>query len=335
MVKNSIYEQFKELNNKRISDTQQGYNVLPIEGTQHKLGVSSEGYPMFFIKTKRSQTAPRNILLNILKVEYSVPCKFRDDSDQEIDDLYTIITLQSEDDSLYYDFIDIVILMLHRLEDEPSTRNIAIEVENLSSIFSAMNCPPLKKIQGLWAELLVIEQSRKPDVLINAWHTQTNAKYDFTLGRDKIEVKSTRSEVRKHHFSLDQLNPTPHSQLLIASVVVRESGHGNGGKTLRDLYNLLSDKVNSNNAKLRLYQIIITSLGNDYKHFDDECFDYIGAKDSLKYFDYHLIPGIDKSNVDQGVSSVGFDSDLSGVIDINSPESNFDVSSSPLYKSLF
>lgn len=148
-------------------------------------------------------------------------------------------------------------------------------------------------------------------------------------------MKSTRSEVRKHHFSLDQLNPTPHSQLLIASVVVRESGHGNGGKTLRDLYNLLSDKVNSNNAKLRLYQIIITSLGNDYKHFDDECFDYIGAKDSLKYFDYHLIPGIDKSNVDQGVSSVGFDSDLSGVIDINSPESNFDVSSSPLYKSLF
>ena len=121
MVNNSIYEQFKELSNKRMSDTQQGYHVLPIEGKQHKLGVSSEGYPMFFIKTKRSQTAPRNILLNILKVEYSVPCKFKDDSDQVMDNLYTIITLQSEDDALYYDFIDIVILMLHRLEDVPST----------------------------------------------------------------------------------------------------------------------------------------------------------------------------------------------------------------------
>lgn len=115
MVKNSIYEQFKELSNKRMSDTQQGYHVLPIEGTQHKLGVSSEGYPMFFIKTKRSQSAPKKILLNILKVVYSVPCKFKDDSDQEIDNLYTIITLQSEDNALYYDFIDIVILMLHRL----------------------------------------------------------------------------------------------------------------------------------------------------------------------------------------------------------------------------
>ena len=65
---------------------------------------------------------------------------------------------------------------------------------------------------------------------IRSYYDSPAAKYDFTLGRDKIEVKSTSSEERIHHFSLDQLNPSPNSRLLIASVIVRESGQGNGGR---------------------------------------------------------------------------------------------------------
>lgn len=72
-----------------------------------------------------------------------------------------------------------MIMMFDRMPEIPSKREIAIEVENLISIFSAMTCPPRKKIQGLWTELLVIEQSYKPEVLIKAWHESPTAKYDF------------------------------------------------------------------------------------------------------------------------------------------------------------
>jgi len=47
------------------------------------------------------------------------------------------------------------------------------------------------------------------------------------------------------------------------------------------------------------------------------------------------VPGISKDGIMQGVSSVGFNSDLTGVIDVLSPESTFSVTDSPLFNSIF
>lgn len=155
---------------------------------------------------------------------------------------YAIITLRSPEWALQSSFIDIVVLMLQKIQPVPSRKTLSVEVEKLITIFSALVTPPVKKMQGLWGELLVIEQSKYPETLVNAWHSSLNAKFDFTLGRDKIEVKTTSSENRIHHFSIDQLNPSPSSRLLIASITVRESGEGNGGKSVRDLFDAIYQK---------------------------------------------------------------------------------------------
>ena len=90
--------------------------------------------------------------------------------------------------------------------------------------------------------MLLIEQSKNPTKIARAWHSQPNSKYDFNLGGEKIEVKSTQSENRIHHFSLDQLNPSPNSKLIICSVIVRESAQGENGFSVFDLY----DKIIQN-----------------------------------------------------------------------------------------
>lgn len=221
MQNQDIYNQFRSLNKER--DKSAGYPVIPIPDTNHKVGTSIEGYPKFFIRTNDIISVVPNIVLDILSVEYNLKGEFVDGK-KVFPHRYTIITLHSLDITLQENFIDIMILVLKRLKPIPTKREIAIEVENLISIFAALACPPRKKIQGLWAELLVIEQSYNPYILIKAWHQCPTAKYDFTLGRDKIEVKSSSSRRRVHHFSLEQIRPSLHSHVGIASVMVRESG---------------------------------------------------------------------------------------------------------------
>lgn len=332
MNNNQIFEQFRELANTEVGIGEVAAISLP--DMLHKLGISAEGFPKFFVCTNDSVSSAHNTSLEILTVEYNLPCTFVDDGVNEPHH-YTVITLRSLDQTLQMEFIDIAMMMFGRLEPMPSKREISLEVENLISIFSAMSCPPKKQIQGLWAEMLVIERSRFPETLINAWHADPSAKYDFTLGRDKVEVKSTSGEERKHHFSLDQLNPSRHSRLLIASVIIRESGHGNGGLSVSELRDKICEQVQSVDARLRLYQVMAETIGTDMHKLEGVYFDYVEASDTLRFFNSEDVPGIRKDTVGPGVSSVGFTSDLSGIIDIQDPESDFNREDSPLFRSLY
>lgn len=333
MQRIELFEQLKSLREGQSGGRE--FIVIPLEGMLHKMGVSVEGYPKFFICTNDTASSTKNTTLEILSVEYNLSCTFVDDNAAETSHFYTVITLRSLDESLQSEFIDIVLLMLQRLPEMPSKREIAIEVENLISIFSAMSCPPRKQIQGLWAELLVIERSLEPETVINAWHESPTSKYDFTMGRDKVEVKSTSGEERKHHFSLDQLNPSHKSRLLIASIIVRESGHGNGGMSVRELYDKICERVISIDARMHLYQVIAETIGTDIQKLENVFFDYVEASDTLRFYDANEVPGISKDGIMQGVSSVGFNSDLTGVIDVQSPDSTFSVTDSPLFNSIF
>ena len=333
MQRNELLEQLRALHNGNSEGGE--FTVVPLDKMAHKAGISEEGYPKFFVCTNDTASSTKNTTLEILSVEYNLSCTFIDDNDISIPHFYTVITLRSLDTTLQSEFVDIILLMLQRLPEMPSKREISIEVENLISIFSAMTCPPRKQIQGLWAELLVIERSMVPEMVINAWHNTPTSKYDFTLGRDKVEVKSTSGEERKHHFSLDQLNPSRNSRLLIASVVVRESGHGNGGLSVRELYDKICTRVTSIDARMHLYQVIAETIGTDMHKLENVFFDYVEASDTLRFYDSNDVPGINKDGIMPGVSSVGFSSDLTGIIDVQDNESAFAVTDSPLFNSLF
>lgn len=328
----TLFSRFQSLHNQTAEDGR--FTVIAIENLPHKLGTTQEGFPMFFVRTSPSVTSVQNIIREILSVEYNVSCKLIDDSGNVQEDVFSIITLRSPDVPLQSYFLEIFTLMLHKLQPTPSNRDLSIEVENLIAIFDALTNPPKKKIQGLWAELLVIEQSTNPEILINAWHSSPSAKYDFTLGKDKIEVKSTSAEERVHKFSLDQLNPSMNSNLLIASTIVRESGPAAEGLSVKGLYDKLRERVSDIDCQLRLYTVISETIGNDFAKLDSVYFDYTTAVDYLEFYDYHDIPSIPKDVVPTLVSEVRFSSNLNGLMDVRKAESPFDLESSPLFKSL-
>lgn len=331
MNENKIKEQFQKL--EVHSSGEESYKVITLPELQHKLGKSDEGYPKFFICVNESTSQVKNIVREFLTVEYNQVCRVESEEGQ-IKNTYAIITLRSLEWTLQSSFLDIVLLMLNNMQSLPSSKELAVEVENLITIFSAIENPPVKKMQGLWGELFVIEQSKYPEVLVNAWHSSPNAKFDFTLGRDKIEVKTTSSENRIHMFSLDQLNPSSNSRLLIASITVRESGQGNGGKSIRNLFDSIYAKVTGNKERLHLYEVMAVTIGRDISKLDSVFFDYTEAVDTLDFFRAQDIPHIAKKCVPAGVTEVKFASNLAEVPTAFSLECVKDYKNSPLFKSV-
>lgn len=328
----NIFNQFKNIQNGDAP--QDRFTVVTIDGMTHRLGRSQEGFPKFFVHTNSSASTVQNVIREILSVEYNVPCELVDNEGNHQKDSYSIITLRTQEIALQAYFIEIFTMMLEKMPETPSRRELSIEVENLITIFSALSNPPKKKIQGLWSELLVIEQSSHPETLINAWHNSPTAKYDFTMGRDKIEVKSTSSEDRVHKFSLDQLNPSPNSRLIIASTIVRESAPAADGLSVKGIYDKICERVTAINSRLRLYTVIAETIGTDLAKLENVYFDYTSAVDYLGYYDATEVPHIDKTDVPEFVTDVKFASNLTHLTDVRNSESHFDYSNSPLFKSL-
>ena len=93
-------------------------------------------------------------------------------------------------------------------------------MDRLIELFRAMTTPSRKSVQGLWAELFLIAQSRQPTILVDAWHMLPEDRYDFAMDDQRIEVKSFSGSLRQHHFSLEQLQPPEGVKTLIASMLV-------------------------------------------------------------------------------------------------------------------
>lgn len=327
-----IIDDFRSLENKTHKNNT--YNAISLCGLSHKLSSTKEHYPMFFVATNEVQNNVPNTIRELLSVEYDMDCTIKDSKGNTFRRKFAIITLRSDDEHLQAYFIEIFTLMLMKMP-HPSKQEVSIEVERLVTIFAALTHAPRKKIQGLWAELLVIEQSHNPYTLIKAWHSNPSSKYDFTLGRDKIEVKSSASTERKHHFSLGQLNPSPNSRLLIASTTVRESGENANGMSVKDLYNRICNRLTNTEAKIRLYIIIAQIIGRDMNKINSVFFDYVTASDTLAYYDYRMIPRILPKDVPQNVTEVEFTCDITKLKNITTFSHPFDNCDSLLFNSLF
>lgn len=314
MTEISLYYKFCKLLG-HIPNRNNAHPVEPIcEGSAHRIGCSQEGHPTFFIECS-DVVASKDIHLELIEVLFNQDCNLAITTNgKEIAKRYCVVKLKSHKKDFIRYFLDVFALVLDKLPSLPSTLELRSEISKLVLLFNAATTFSPSTVQGLWAELLVIEQSSNPDYLIRAWHVSTNDKFDFNDGIDKIEVKSTNNCYRKHEFALEQLNPNEGSRLLIASIFVIKTG---SGRNIFDLETSIIQKLNRTESVEKLKSLILKTLGENIDEAKDFCFDYSQAIDSLCYFDYKSIPSISTFNIPAGVSNVHFKSDLSNITPIN------------------
>lgn len=323
----SIFKIFQELKNETPSKID-GFIIANLPKIKnHKIGLSVDGLPLFFIKCE-NETNEKALDYNLesISIQFNQKCQLLSNDRKITDGVYTVIALKTDSIDLQEYFLNILYFVIFKLPEITKLKELKIEVEKLVSLFNKFSKLPTKTIQGLWAELLVIEQSSDPEYLVKAWHFSPTDKFDFNDGIDKIEVKSTAKSRRIHNFSLGQLNPNKNSNLIIASVFAVETGKG---KTIFDLVKLINDRVKSNEVSFNINEVILDTLGRDLEKTFEHYFDYQLAVDSLAFFDSELIPKIEISSIRQEISNIHFDSDLSQIVETKEIKTN-----SLLHKSL-
>lgn len=277
----------------------------------HKIGITQNGQPIFFIKcdnTTKLKTLDTN--LEFISVQFNRQCQLINQNKKTEEGIYTIILLKTDIEYLQEYFLKIVFVLIRNLADKPLLKDLKIEIDKLINLFSKFTKPPLKTIQGLWAELLIIEQSKNPDYLIQSWHNSSSDKYDFNDGIDKIEVKSTLKSRRIHSFSIEQLTPNKNSQLLIASIFTIETGTGTN---VSDLIEKIVNRIKDKNLSFRLNELAALTLGKDFEKSFEVFFDYQFALDSIQFYQSSDIPTIQQNNIPSNIMNVRFDCDLSNL----------------------
>ena len=305
---NSLYNRFLDLLNLEREDG--AYPVIPIsEHVPHKIGCSKEGYPLFFIASCDS-VKTSDIKLQLFHVMFNRDCNIENiETGLKETAKYNIIQLNSTNiDSQRY-FFGVMSLVLERLKGLPSIASLKSEITKIIRLFTDNPKLSLEVVRGLWAELLVIEQSSDPEYLVRSWHVTPNEKYDFNDSESKIEVKSTAGNERKHTFSLEQLNPGSNTSLLIASIFVQQTGIGS---TIFDLVDAISNRISDSNVIVTLRETVLTTIGPHLEEVSKLHFDYTKGIQDYALYDYRNVPSIKKEHIPIGVEKVVFQSDLTG-----------------------
>jgi len=282
-----------------------------------KIGVNYFGFPVILISSKFDQThlSQKNIKLKYIELTHNLECKVSENGKSIIDN-YSIIIFKSNEETLQNYFLGIAQTLLNSLSNNPTQKEVFETFKNFIEIFRSLTEIPTKTIQGLWAELMLIEQSKNPKTLINYWHNIPEEKFDFNADSQKIEVKSSSNLERVHIFMAEQLNPPNDSQVLIASIFTKQVSNG---INVLDLLDKIDNRIKEIELKEKIYRIVSRTLGNTFEQTTKIKYDYVLAKNSLRFYKHQDISKVGRINIPERVSEVKFKSDLTKItpIDIN------------------
>lgn len=302
------------------------YEVTDIsEGISHKLGRSTEGYPIVFVECSDAAFSP-NIQMKLFDVAFNQECTLRDVSRGEITKKYTIFQLKSTEIDYQQYFIEVVCLVLRKLAKLPKVKDLKTEIVKIINLFTESKILDKKIIKGLWAELFVIANSTDPLYLVKSWHVDPDDKYDFNDSVDKLEVKATSSTERIHSFSIEQLNPNKDSNLAIISIIVAVSGMG---VNMFDLIQKIGDRIHNIEAISKVKELVYETIGPNISQAKNSKFDISMAQNYSAVYDYRDVPSIKLEDVPNGVTSVKFSSCLKDI-----PRMDIKKSNSKLIKAL-
>jgi len=313
-----IFQLFKGLTQPQSTgDSRIRFSTSVIPGAEHcRVAMDKDGMPYMLISPREiSLVHSPPIVLRHIQVQHGISCRILgpDGSQDAIN--CTIIHCVDRDESMQEYFLRVMGSVAAYLGQDPTPETVMAVVSRLTDLFHALTLPPRRSLQGLWAELFMIANSKDAAKMVNCWRSTNDEHFDFADEDLRLEVKSAAGRIRRHHFSLAQLSPPFDSKILIASLFVEPAG---GGVSLDDLCAEIRTKlINTPDLLLRLDQVVAATLGRDWRYGQKEKFDRQLARETLEFFDAKNIPTVN-SDLPTGVSDVRFISDLSEISSVDS-----------------
>lgn len=286
------------------------YAVLPIPGYEsYLLGKDREGHACLLVAPRDRPGRPSApIRLEKLDVQFELRCQLRRGKEPERAGVYTVIRCRVLDRETTRYFLSICGTILGIVGDQPALRDLSAAVQRLAAIFQKIQQPPSRTLNGLFGELYVIQQSARPTVALEAWRVDDGARFDFSTGNLRLDVKTASGRVRAHSFSYDQCNPPPGTFAVAASLFIERVPVGLSLRAL--LENIETSVAAFPDLVLKLHEVVGATLGVALGDALGVAIDFRLAESSLRFYSLAEIPGI-RSPLPVGVSDVHFRSDIS------------------------
>jgi len=307
-----IFDKFKHLIIPSVKN-KITYSAAVVNKYGWRIGKDSNGLPLFLIPYDSANSYHKgNITLNNFSVIHNLQCKIIDDGN-ELHEKFSCILLKGDNEDLIQYFLIIGDSIIRIFDDNPSLKINDI-VNRFFKLFEALSKTPKKTIQGIWAEILVIYNSRDPNKLIKCWHNSPSDKFDFAYKSERVEIKSTQRDQRVHSFSIDQLNPQKGIKVLIGSIITKPHPHG---KSLNEIIILCRRKLMDVSLIEYLDKVIAETLGDTLENSLKYRFDFDLGLKSIKFFDSNKVPKIEEKDVPPKVFDIKFKASLEGLNEVD------------------
>jgi Putative PD-(D/E)XK family member, (DUF4420) len=275
-------------------------------------GRDSRGYASILIATSEGG---RTVPLRLAGIEamFSTPCQIVEPGLLPTTQTVTAIVCTNQDRDVTAYFANVMESLLPFLGESPSTEKVAETVRQLVDLFQKLRSPSRRSLVGLVGELNVLEAATDVAVAVRSWRSDADERFDFGVGRLRLDVKASSNRQRVHEISFEQANPPDGATGIIASIWIEAMA---GGVSLSELLSSIEGRIRDKPGEImRLRTIVANTLGDSLPQGMTWCFDKKLAESSLRYFDANTIPAI-RPPLPPSVSSARFVSDLSGCMPI-------------------
>ena len=288
------------------------YTVMQVPGhSNYFVGKDTESLACFLVSTSDQAGRPHPpIRLESLDAQFELRCHLRQASEPGREGIFTVIRCRDGDSETTRYFLSICDTILCVLGDEPTRIQIASAVNRLAAIFQKVRQPAMRPLKGLFGELYLLLRSANAAKALAAWRADANARFDFSDGDVRLDVKAAGGRSRLHTFSYDQCNPPSGTVAVVASLCAEQIS---GGASLHSIINQIKTRVSAHaDLVFKLHETVAATLGASLKDGLSRCFDIRLAESSLQFFNLEDVPAI-RGPLPAGVSDVHFRSDLSAL----------------------
>lgn len=281
-----------------------------------RIAMSANGLPAILLQIAGSQDIrTRNLRLRHLSIEHQLNCSVSGPIGLQREQL-TVIRFLSRETGLQEFFLRTAERLMEGIGADTSATALLATLDRFAELFRAMSDTPTKTVQGLWSELLLLEQAHDCGQMVDYWHSRPEEKFDFNAGANKLEVKSFSGLERAHYFAAAQLDPPETDHVVIASIQLRPSILG---LNIFQLSARIEQRLSGNPEMIeKIHRIISHTLGTALEQAAEVRYDYLAAIASTRYFYYRQIPRILLGGLDAGICEVKFRADLSACPELSS-----------------
>ena len=286
------------------------YAVTQVPGyTSYFVGKDRESLACFLVSVNNQTGKPHPpIQLENLDAQFGLRCHLRKTGEIEHEGIFTVIRCRDNDNETMRYFLSVCETILRILGDKPTHAQIAMVVNRLVSIFQRIRRSPTRSLNGLFGELYFLLRSTNTARSLAAWRTVEGARFDFSCGDVRLDIKATGSRSRIHTFSYEQCNPPSGTIAIVASLHVEQIS---GGSSIRTIIEQIETQVSNHpNLILKLHETVAATLGASLNDGLSRRYDMHLAESSLQFFCLEDVPAI-RDPLPAGVSNVHFRSDLS------------------------